>query len=181
MNFVQPIRDPDIVSDILYFLKIRDARNHMLFLTGVNTGYRISDLLKLRVRDVAGSHISIREKKTGKHKMILITPELKQELRAYTEGMHPNDFLFRSRQGHNRPIGRSMAYKIMRMLANEFHLQDIGCHTLRKTFGYWHYKKFKDIVMLMNHFNHTSEKVTLRYIGMLQDSMDTAMKHFKIG
>ncbi len=61
-----------------------------------------------------------------------------------------------------------MAYTIMQEIATEFRLSEIGCHTLRKTFGHFHYKRFKDIVMLMNHFNHSSEKITLRYIGELQ-------------
>jgi len=181
MNFVQPIRDPDIIADIKVVLKERNLRNYIFFLSGINSGLRVSDLLKLRVRDVVGTHISIREMKTNKQKLILLTPELKRELKEYIQGMHANDFLFQSRQGHNKPIGRSAAYKMLRKVAEEFDLQDIGCHTLRKTFGYWHYKQFKDIVMLMTHFNHSTEKVTLRYIGEIQDSMDTAMKHLKIG
>lgn len=181
MNTVQPLRDPDIIADIKVYLKQLNMRNYMLILTGINTGFRISDIIKLRVRDVLGTHISIREKKTKKEKLILITPELKRELKVYIQGKQHHEFLFQSRQGINRPIGRSMAYKILQGVAIEFSLSDIGCHTLRKTFGYWHYKQFKDVVMLMNHFNHSTEKVTLRYIGELQDSMDTAMKHLKIG
>lgn len=181
MNTVQPIRDPEIIADIKDYLRGTNDRNYMLFLTGISLGLRISDILRLRVRDVLGTHIHIREKKTKKEKLVLIPPELKRELKRYTEGKRPHDFLFPSRQGVNRPIGRSMAYKIMQDIAREFRLSDIGCHTLRKTFGYWHYKQFKDVVMLMQHFNHSSEKMTLRYIGELQDSMDTAMKHFKIG
>ncbi|MFD2614483.1 site-specific integrase [Paenibacillus gansuensis] len=181
MNTVRPLRDAEIINDILDHLNQTNKRNYLLFLTGINTGFRISDILKLRVRDVQGTHITIREKKTRKEKSILITTNLKRELRLYTEGMLPQEYLFKSRQGPSRPIGRSMAYKIMQGIADDFGLSEIGCHTLRKTFGHWHYKQNKDIAMLMNHFNHSSEKITLRYIGELQDSMDAVMKRFKIG
>ena len=77
------------------------------------------------------------------------------------EDKEPHEYLYQSRQGINRPIGRSMAYKIMRGIAEEFHLDEIGCHTLRKTFCYFHYRQFKDIVLLMHHFNHSAEKITL--------------------
>ncbi len=40
---------------------------------GINTGLRISDILKLKVVDVKGSHISMREQKTGKQKRIQVT------------------------------------------------------------------------------------------------------------
>ncbi|WP_088832624.1 site-specific integrase [Paenibacillus tyrfis] len=180
MNFVQPIRDPEILEDIKSHLKDTNPRNYILFLLGINTGLRISDLLRLRVRDVLGTHLSLRERKTRKEKRILITPELKRELKEYVQGKQPHEYLIQSRQGINRPIGRSMAYKLLRQIADEFDLDDIGCHTLRKTFGYLFYHQTnKDIGMLMKFFNHTSEKVTLRYIGIEQDTMDTALKRFK--
>lgn len=181
MNFVQPIRDPEIIREIKARLKLKRMRDYMLFLTGINSGLRISDILKLRVRDVTGTHISMREQKTGKQKLILITPELKRELKKYIQDKESHEYLFPSRQGLNQPIGRSMAYKILRSIAEEFGLQEIGCHTLRKTFGYFFYQQTKDVVMLMKLFNHTSEKVTLRYIGIEQDTMDSALKRLRIG
>jgi integrase len=179
VNTVQPITDAELIEDILDYLENTSSRNYLLFQTGINTGFRISDLLRLRVRDVLGTHISIREKKTGKEKRIEITPELKQAFATHIKDRLPNEYLFQSRQGVNRPICRSMAYKIIRSIADEFDLEEIGCHTLRKTFGYFHYKQFKDIVLLMNHFNHSAEKITLRYIGVLQQTMDSSMRRFK--
>ncbi|GCD83634.1 hypothetical protein PTHTG4_26970 [Parageobacillus thermoglucosidasius] len=133
MNFVQPIRDPEKIEAIKRFLKEQNERNYMLFLIGINTGLRISDILKLKVGDVKGTHISIREKKTGKQKRIRITPSLKRELKRYIEGKNDDEYLIKSRNGRNKPIGRSMAYKILRKTAERFHLDEIGTHTLRKT------------------------------------------------
>ncbi|BFH10680.1 site-specific integrase [Paenibacillus melissococcoides] len=181
MNVVQPIRDPELLQDILDFLESTNYRNYIMFLIGIDTGLRISDILRLRVRDVAGSHITIREKKTGKQKRILITTELKQKLAPYIEGKPPNEFLIKSREGLNRPITREMAYKIIRAVGDEFGLSEIGCHTLRKTFGYIFYNVTtkKDIALLMNYFNHSSTQETLRYIGMTQDTMDMALKRHR--
>jgi integrase len=180
MNFVQPIRDPEKVEEIKLFLKEQNERNYMLFLIGINTGLRISDILKLKVSDVKGTHISIREKKTGKQKRIRITPSLKRELIRYIKGKSDDEYLFKSRKGRNKPIGRSMAYKILRKTAERFHLDEIGTHTLRKTFGYHFYQQTKDVAMLQVIFNHSSPAITLKYIGVNQDSMDRAMTKFKI-
>ncbi|AEV89287.1 site-specific integrase [Bacillus thuringiensis] len=180
MNFVQPIRDPEQIQQIKEYLKEKNARNYILFVMGINTGLRISDILKLKVGDVQGSHISMREIKTGKQKRIQITPSLKRELKWFNEGREVEEYLLKSRKGKNRPIGRSMAYKILKSTAAEFGLDEIGTHTLRKTYGYHMYMQTKNIALLMEIFNHSSEKVTLRYIGVNQDAMDKAMSRFKI-
>jgi integrase len=180
MNFVQPIRDPEQIKQIKEYLKEKNERNYILFVMGINTGLRISDILKLKVGDLKGSHISMREMKTGKQKRIQITVALRREMKWYIEEMEDHEYLIKSRQGKNRPIGRSMAYKILSTTAAEFGLDEIGTHTLRKTFGYHMYMQTKNIALLMEIFNHSSERVTLRYIGVNQDAMDKAMTRFKI-
>lgn len=65
-----------------------------------------------------------------------MTPALQREFKAYVEGKEDHEFLFKSREGINKPISRSMAYKIFRAAAEYVGLDDIGTHTLRKTFGY---------------------------------------------
>lgn len=180
MNFVQPIRDPEQIQQIKEYLKEKNARNYILFVMGINTGLRISDILKLKVGDLKGSHISMREMKTGKQKRIQITAALKRDLRWFNENREDDEYLLKSRQGKNRPIGRSIAYKILSGAAAEFGLDEIGTHTLRKTYGYHMYMQTKNIALLMEIFNHSSEKVTLRYIGVNQDAMDKAMTRFKI-
>lgn len=135
-------------------------------------------MLKLRVRDVKGDHIIIREMKTDKQKWLKINPTLRRELKRYIANKDDYEFLFKSREGKNKPITRDMAYKILRKAANEFGLVDIGTHTCRKTFGYHLYRKEKDITLLQKIFNHSSPEITLRYIGMDQDTMDTAISRF---
>lgn len=180
MNYVQPIRNPEIIGVIKKQLKEESERNYMLFVTGINSGLRISDILPLKVKDAKKTHFSLRETKTGKQKRIQITPALRRELKHYLEGKEDEEYLFKSREGHNKPIGRSMAYKILRKAAEQYGLEEIGTHTLRKTFGYHFYSQTKDVAMLQEIFNHSSPQITLRYIGVNQDSMDKAMNKFKI-
>jgi integrase len=57
-------------------------------------------------------------------------------------------------------------------------LEDIGTHTLRKTFGYHHYQQNKDVAILQQIFNHSSPSITLRYIGINQDIIDRSLEDF---
>ncbi|PEF42807.1 site-specific integrase [Bacillus cereus] len=178
MNLVQPIRDPEQIQQLKEYFKEKSLRNYILFIMGINTGLRISEILKLKVGDVKGSHISMREMKTGKQKRMKITAVLKRELKWFIEEREDNEYLLKSRQGRNRSIGRSMAYKILSRAAVYFGLDEIRTHTLRK--AYWYHMYMQTKTLLMEIFNHSSEKVTLRYIGINQDAIDKAMTRFKI-
>lgn len=74
---------------------------------------------------------------------------------------------------------RTQCYRILNKASKEAGLDfKIGTHSLRKTFGYHHYKKFKDIAMLQKIFNHSSPEITLRYIGIDQDMIDNSYNNF---
>ena len=65
MNTVEPIRDIGTVNDIADYLREQSERNYIMFMIGIYSGLRISDILTLRVRDVRNrDRIMIREKKT---------------------------------------------------------------------------------------------------------------------
>ncbi|WP_191556433.1 site-specific integrase [Metabacillus idriensis] len=180
MNFVQPIRDPEMIFFIKRYLKEQNDRNYMLFVTGINSGLRISDILPLKVIDAKRSYFNIIEIKTNKKKRIDMTPQLQREFKKYIEGKEDHVYLFKSREGLNKPIGRSQAYKILRKAAEYVGLDDIGTHTLRKTFGYHLYKQTGDVALLQKILNHSDPAFTLRYIGIDQDAMNKALKSFRI-
>lgn len=181
MNYVQPIRDPEYIRAIKKYLFDWNYRNYMLFVLGINSGLRISDILKLKVSDTHKPHFDIVEKKTNKARRIEMTPRLKRELKQYIEGKEEHEYLFKSREGVNKPISRSTAYKILNKATAAVGLEEnIGTHTLRKTFGYHFYKQTKDVALLQEILNHSSPKITLRYIGINQDNIRKAMKEFEI-
>lgn len=181
MNFVEPIRSPELVEDVADYLRDWNERNYIMYMMGIYSGLRISDILRLKIRDVKGRNsISLRERKTGKQRIFEINPILKRALDDYCQGKDPDDYLIKSREQYNRPITRSMAYKILRVAADEFGIESMGTHTLRKTFGYHFYNQTKDVVTLQKIFNHSHPGVTLRYIGIEQQAINDAIKRFKI-
>lgn len=52
MNTVEPIRDAGTVQDIADYLKAKNERDYLMWMFGVYTAFRISDILRFRVRDV---------------------------------------------------------------------------------------------------------------------------------
>lgn len=182
MNTVEPIRDPAKIEQMKEVLKSWNEKYYMMFVIGINTGLRISDIQKLRVKDVLNQdHIRIREKKTDKWKRFLINKQLQSDIQQYVneEGKEPDDYLISSQKYKDQPLSRNQAYYVLNKAAKECGIQDkIGTHTMRKTFGYWHYKRYHDVAILQDIFNHSSPSITLRYIGITEDAKDKTLEDF---
>ena len=180
MNIVEPIRRKSDLIIIKKALSTQSQRNLLLFSLGINTGLRISDILNLKTENVKNQdYITLIEKKTKKYRKIKLSKILKQIIKKYVKTMNNDDYLFKSRKGKNKPISRIQAYRIIKSACKQTNInQNFGTHTLRKTFGYHFYKKTKDIVLLQNILNHSSQSVTLRYIGLTQDWIDKSLNNF---
>ena len=62
---------------------------------------------------------------------------------------------------------RTQCYRIINKACKKAGIPDkIGTHTLRKTFGYHYYLKFKDLTFLQWLFNQSKVEETMRYIGI---------------
>lgn len=183
MNYVQPIRDRELINSIADYLNQRSERDAIMFLLGINVGCRISDILKLRVKDLKGKdRLCIIEKKTGKPKYLPIPLTFnKTILQPYLNKCGTAwKYIFCSRENNNVPITRQRAYQIIKNAGREFGIDDLGTHTLRKTFGYWYYQKHHSVADLMKIFNHSEEEITLRYIGVMDSDIEKNMKKFDL-
>jgi integrase len=181
MEIVQPIRDLNKIREIEKILRKSNVRNYIMFKLGIYSGLRISDILQLKVRDIRNQeYFILREQKTGKPKRMKIQPQLLQELNEYIKDKPNEAYLIGSQKTYNKPIDRIQAYRILNKAANMVGIQnEIGTHSMRKTFGYHFYKKYstddntgRALTILQDIFNHSTPHVTLRYIGIAQDEVD---------
>ena len=172
-NVVEPIRDKNDIQRIVDYFNNNDKRKYaVLFILGINSGLRVSDLLGFKVKDVLNqTSIKLREQKTGKYKLFPLKEELQKLLNDFCKNRNPNEWLFVGR--HKLKLDRIIVYKTFVHACNELNINaNVGTHTMRKTFGYHHYKQFHDIALLQTIFNHYSPVVTKRYIGITQDEIN---------
>lgn len=178
MSTVEPIRNIEDIRKLEEYFANNSLRDLLLFTVGINSGLRISDIINLNVGDVKNkTHIQIVEKKTGKTKKFPINAKLMPMFEKFTRNKSLDNALFETKF-HNR-MDRFTAYKIIKTASKNAGLKEkVGTHTMRKTFGYHHYKKYKDIALLQKIFNHSSPQITLRYIGIEQDWIDESYLNF---
>ena len=195
MKTVEPIRDKkkiDAMKAILASGKY-GQRNLVLFSIGINTAYRISDLRQLKLADVleisrgrvvVKDRLAMKEQKTAKHNSVYISNKLRKTILEYVQQEFPDQllqqdfdgYLFPSRKGTNEPLNRQSLWRIIHDAGTAIGLKDIGPHSRRKTFGYFLYKQGTKTEISQSLLNHSSQRETLRYIGITQEDKDTAVK-----
>ena len=170
---VSPIRETKDIESIKKLLS-QNTRDLLLFTIGINNGLRCGDILKLKVKDVKylkqNDTLKIREQKTGKENVLMINKTTYKILKEYLEEQNPNDddYLFKSRKGDNQSIKVSSTNLLVKNWCRSINLKgNYGTHSLRKTFGNIQRTKFGvGIEILMKRFNHSSQYVTQRYLGI---------------
>lgn len=194
MKVVQPIRDLDVLQKCYEIAREHDKSRitgevswELILLIGFNTSLRVSDFRRFKVMDLRGKdYAQIQAKKTGKEARILINPQARKEINRLLTGRKADEYIFQSRQRDSathkyRPISRQRCYQIINHIAKEAGIEDrIGCHTLRKTFGYHYYKMTGDVVSLQRILCHSYQRETLVYIGVVQENIDESLMKFNM-
>lgn len=163
-------------------------RNRLLFDIGINNGIRTIDLLALKVSDVVDQNVNpksettIIESKTGKKRTLRFKPKLQAEINNYLDKrVFKSDWLFPSTKQRDKHLTTQAIYRMFKRISDsQPSLKGLTTHSMRRTFGYMFYKKYPDIVTLMKLFNHSSQAITLRYIGIEKEDMDKELANFEL-
>ena len=180
MKAVEPIRDPKKISAMKNYLKGKSLRDHALFAVGINVALRISDLLNLTWGDILEGRkfrtINLKEGKTKRDRNIKLNKTARKALSELLEGLgsySTDDYIFRSREGNNSPITRQQALNILKDAAAAVGIKEnVGTHTLRKTWGYHAWKNGFNPALIMETLNHSNLSATRKYLGIRQDDIN---------
>jgi len=174
----------------------QNIRDYTLFVLNINVGLRAGDLLHLHVRDITDfnyEQIIIKEQKTrNSHKsarVITLAKQIQDVVREYINSLdnyNEDDYLFGSRKtkrknvvsdienypdANNQPMTVKGLNDILIKTQEDLELNfKFRSHSLRKTFGYQKFMAHRDdgmfLATLQKVYGHSSEAVTLRYIGI---------------
>lgn len=160
-------------------------RDKLLFVLAVRTGLRISELLSIRIGDVYKfNRITDRVKLTknqtkGKNESceIMLHKEAVQEIDTYLKSLEnvlPDQFLFKSRVGSNKALGRTQAHYILKGAIEGLNLiGKIAWHSCRKTLAWRFYTKSgHNLRSLQKALRHSSILTTVKYLDPEQKEVD---------
>ena len=180
MKGCRPLTDEEITLVAKSFSGAYAARDKALFLLGCKSGFRISELLSLRIGDVSNGRVTVgKEHMKGQKRgrTVALHHEASTAVQAWLAELGeqlPSAYIFRSREGVNRPIARQRASAILQAAyqANEL-TGKVATHSMRKSFALKIYQASgKDIIATRDALGHRHASTTDSYLGARQDELD---------
>lgn len=181
---VEPIRDLKDIRSIKKLLEDR-PRDLALFVVGINTSLRASDLARLTVGQLRGlkpmDELELKEKKTGNVRRISLNraciEAIEGQLKALSlcsksNDVHPLSVLpidshpfFASRRGGGA-LTVSSIHRLVKGWCRAINLRgNYGSHTLRKTWGYHQRVTYgQALPVLCEVLGHATQRQTLTYL-----------------
>ena len=177
---VDPIRDVKAIKRIKALLA-DNKRNLALFTVGCNTNLRASDLVKITAGQVRhlkdGDDLVLKERKTGKDRRITLNKTVYEAIQGLLAGqaLGDHDPLFRSQRGEELTV--SSIHRLVKSWCRDIGLKgNYGSHSLRKTFGFHARKAGLSLPVLVELFNHSSQRQTLAYLGIQPEEIRDAYR-----
>ena len=171
---VEPIRKKVAIDRIKGNLLHRGAyRDHCFFTLGINTAFRANELLSLTLGQVAylraGDALSVKQSKNRKHRTVTLNRVAYQAVQDYLKhdsflrDADDDQPLFYSKKGWVLSV--PTVSRMVKHWCQDAGLRgNYGSHTMRKTWGYWQYKRGKPLPLLMEAFGHATQQQTLAYL-----------------
>ncbi|MCB0197620.1 MAG: tyrosine-type recombinase/integrase [Anaerolineae bacterium] len=169
---VEPIRTKTAIANIKKILADK-PRDLCLFTLGINTAWRANELLSIRVGQVrgtnAGDTLELKQSKTRKYRMVTINRTVAESVQAFLvqtgERQGDDDYLFFSQRREVLTVP-TVTSLVKSWCAAVGLKGNYGSHTLRKTWGYWQYKRGTPLPLLVEAFGHATQQQTLAYLSI---------------
>lgn len=195
-QLVLPIKDSYVLSEVQDTLLHNfraGVRNYTIFQVGKATLLRVSDVLRLKQADVFDDngeikrHAFIKDKKTGKQNTLYLRPVM-NDLTNYKNWLVQKNYyqqtpwLFPSTRNPQKHIDERNYYDIMFKTGKLLNIPYLGTHTMRKTGAYMVYVQSNyNIGLVMKLLKHSSEAVTLAYLGLDQKTTENLLDKINFG
>ena len=158
-KFVKYLGETQII-EIIERAKKDNRRNYLILLTLWRTGIRCSELCNLKKRDIKENHLTIRQGKGNKDRIVPIDSHTLDLLSYHTANMSLDEKIF--------PLSSAQVRNIVhRYQGNQY----CKPHTFRHSYAVHCLKKGMNIRSLQKILGHTDLNTTAIYLDLLADDI----------
>jgi len=165
LEIVKGVYDRKAQMAMYSAIRLENPALGLLWLVGCSTGYRVSDLLSLRVFCIDSGLVVARESKTGKIRRVELPKSIYEAVNDHTGHyrLTGDAFLFCGRDPL-KPISRQHAHRVFKKVGLNLGLADIGTHSMRKTFAYNVLVATRSFEFVKESLNHSYLSTTFLYL-----------------
>ena len=198
MKGTRPLNNDEIRLVSAVFTGGYEVRNRSLFMIGVSTGGRISELLSLTIGDVYQNGTAVTDLLFSKN--IVKGGEVSRAVPVNSDGATAIDDLiawhrerynsildtrplFPSRNGQGqKPLSRREAHSALKKAFINAGLNGkIATHSLRKSFAQRLYEETSDIFAVQEMLGHRNVSTTQKYLGVNYSNIKQAVENIAVG
>ena len=179
-----PLKLQEIWAIRIRLQMLNRTRDLALFNLAIDSKLRGSDLVRIRVADVASgfsvlSRASVLQQKTNLPVRFELTEQTREAVQAWitNQVLKPNDYLFPSRTSHSPHISTRQYARIVDYWVSLIGLDrhEYGTHSLRRTKATLIYRRTKNLRAVRLLLGHTKLESTIRYFGIeVDDALEIA-------
>ncbi len=167
-----------------------EIRNRALFYLGLGSGMRISELVGLKIKDIAphGNVLNriVLEKHSTKSKTsrtVALSKQAVTHLKTYLENrdkpLGPNAPLFPSQKHPKKPMNRSWAIQLLDGIFKDAAIANASSHSLRRTHANSLRRNGVDLMIIQEQLGHSSLSTTQRYFRTDPVEVQTAVDQLR--
>lgn len=199
----EPFTDEQVEQLLAYFRKQRfGIRNVALLTFGIQTGFRVSEILSLTIKDLikGGKMVdriymrkyNMKGGKSGKHvsgRSMILTKGTKKALQDQIDYLaskgraEPEQYLFQTQRSGNEHIDYTSVWRLLNYTAKELGMTlKVGTHSMRKTFAARVYQNLMDkknpdaLRILQAGLGHENINNTIKYLSFREDDLNNTIK-----
>ncbi|MBE7411612.1 MAG: site-specific integrase [Leptospiraceae bacterium] len=180
-DFIHKIRRPKSLPEILtkneiqkIIHSINNVKHRLMVSLLYSSGLRISEVLKLKVKDVdlESLTITVRGGKGNKDRLTIFSESLQNELSAIVQKQNKNDYLFPSGWDSHKPLtARSLQAVFKRALKKSGIKKEASCHSLRHSFATHLLENGTDVCHIQKLLGHRNLNTTMLYTRVSRPSL----------
>lgn len=154
---------------------VRNIKHRTAILTMYAAGLRISEALRLQVKDIDSSRMTLKinQAKGQRDRYVPMSPRLLTELRAYWKEQRPTNYFFPGRTD-NDPLNNAVIQKALSLATVAAGIRKhVSPHTLRHSYATGLLEAGVDLMAISKLLGHSSFTTTMVYLHCRRQHLDS--------
>ena len=159
-------------------LRRLEYRDQLLIRLAIQSGLRVSDLLKIKNEDIK-KHMTVYESKSRRERSFKIDEKLYDDLKKFTKYKKRGAYVFNSSRSASGTVHRSTIHRRIKKACRGMKI-NASAHSTRKLYAYNKFAETQSIKKVQEAMNHRKMMTTLLYLDIDPETILSQIRNEEI-